>query len=142
MGPSQVTVVLDCSVAVAWCFEDEADDDTDRILDAVRRDGAVVPAVWGYELANVLAIATRRGRITLADRAAFLDLLGVLPIEVVDLPIPAGIGTVSQICESFNLAAYDAAYLEVAMQRRLPIATLDSKLRVAARNAGIGLFRR
>lgn len=140
MGAPEVTIVLDCSVAISWCFEDEAGDDTDRVLDAVQRDGAIVPAVWGYEIANVLAIASRRGRITIADRTTYLDLLRVLPIEVVDLPIPTGIATIAQLCETLGLAAYDAAYLEVAMQRRLPIATLDSKLRVAAREAGLRLF--
>jgi len=87
VGTPEVTVVLDCSVAITWCFE--ADDDTDRILDAVQRGGAVVPSVWAYEIANVLAVASRRGRITATDRVTYLDLLRVLPIEIVDLPIPA-----------------------------------------------------
>ena len=56
-------LVLDCSLAIAWCFEDEASAAADAILERVRDDGALVPALWVWEVANVLTLAARRGRI-------------------------------------------------------------------------------
>lgn len=73
-------VVLDCSVALSWCFEDEAAEETDALLERVRDEGAVVPALWHLELGNILLQAERRGRIHAADVTTRLALLGDLPI--------------------------------------------------------------
>jgi len=75
-------LVLDCSLAMAWCFEDEASAAADAILERVRDDGALVPALWVWEVANVLTLAARRGRIGGGDVAARLALMTALPIRV------------------------------------------------------------
>jgi predicted nucleic acid-binding protein len=75
-------LVLDCSLAMTWCFEDEASHEADTLLERVRDDGAIVPALWFWEVANVLTLAARRGRITSGDVATRLALLSTLPIRV------------------------------------------------------------
>jgi len=75
-----VSVVIDSSMALTWCFEDEASPQSDAIFERVRDDGAVVPALWHLELANVLLQAEKRGRIALGDVATRLKLISELPI--------------------------------------------------------------
>jgi predicted nucleic acid-binding protein len=67
--------VIDSSVAMAWCFEDEASDATDAVLDRLNEECAVVPAIWPLEVANVLLVAERRGRLSEAQASRFLELL-------------------------------------------------------------------
>jgi predicted nucleic acid-binding protein len=130
--------VLDCSVAIAWCFEDEATADLDALLNRVQHQGAVVPPLWMSEASNVLLMAQRRGRIdreTMQERMALLDML---PIETDDI---AG-GTVWRssvvtLADAEALTVYDAIYLELAIRRGLPLASSDAALRRAARRRGI-----
>jgi predicted nucleic acid-binding protein len=130
--------ILDCSVAVAWCFEDEATAELDALLDRVQHQGAVVPPLWMSETSNVLLMARRRGRIdreTMHERLALLDML---PIETDDM---AG-GTVWRssvltLADVEALTFYDAIYLELAIRLGLPLASSDAALRRAARRRGI-----
>jgi predicted nucleic acid-binding protein len=75
------TFVLDCSITMSWCFEDEASPQSDRLLDRLRDHGALVPALWFWEVANVLNAALRHGRVSAADVSARLRLLTALPIS-------------------------------------------------------------
>lgn len=127
--------VVDASVTMAWCFEDEASAATDAILDRFTTDDAHVPAVWTFEVANVLVVAQRRGRLTSAQRTRFVELLGQLPIIVETGP--PRLGDLVHVAESSGLTAYDAAYLQLGAQLDLPLATLDRRLIEAARAAGI-----
>lgn len=132
--------VLDCSVTLAWCFEDEADRYAGRVLEALGARGAIVPALWPYEVANVLLVAERRRRLRRADSVRFLTLLAALPIEV-DPPLGIeAIPGLGAIAREHRLSAYDAAYLDLAMRERLPLATRDSALGGAARAAAIARF--
>ncbi len=130
--------VLDCSVAIAWCFEDEATADLDALLDRVQHQGAVVPPLWMSEASNVLLMAQRRGRIdreTMQERMALLDML---PIETDD--INSGTvwrSSVVTLADVEALTFYDAIYLELAIRRGLPLASSDAALRRAARRRGI-----
>lgn len=133
-------VVVDASVTMAWCFEDEATQETDDVLDQLRGDEAVVPALWQLEVANVLLIAERRGRITEAQAARFLDLLMHLPIRVDRSP--ADIMAIVAAGRRHDLTAYDAAYLVLAERLAAPLATLDDKLSAAGRAAGVPLLIR
>jgi predicted nucleic acid-binding protein len=67
-------MVIDTSLTMSWCFEDEATEESDAILDRLVHDEAVVPSLWEFEVTNVLLVAERRARITEAQAARFLDL--------------------------------------------------------------------
>ena len=133
--------VLDCSVAMAWCFEDESDGYADAVLDRLDNGTAVVPSHWPLEVANVLLVAERRGRLKEADSTRFLELLGALPIEV-DSETPArAFGAILSLGREHGLSSYDAAYLELAMRESVPVASLDQPLRLAAEGSGVSLLR-
>lgn len=129
--------VLDCSVAVCWCFDDEASPATDALLERVRDEGAVVPSLWQVELANVLLQAERRRRTTAADTTTFLDLIDELPIATDEETVHRALREVLTLARAHGLTAYDATYLELAMRRGLPLATRDAALAAAARRVGM-----
>jgi predicted nucleic acid-binding protein len=129
--------VLDTSIAVAWCFEDEADPAVDALLDGLKARGCVVPALWPLELTNVLLQAERRGRVTMTTVDGRLAAFAALPITV-DTAASSHVGAaVLALARLHGLTTYDAAYLELAMRRRLPLATKDKALRRAGDAVGI-----
>lgn len=132
--------VVDCSVAAAWCFEDEATPQTEALLDRLEADTAVVPALWHLELANVLALSERKGRITPARAAQFIALLGELSIEVDDQTQARALGEILNLARAHKLTSYDAAYLELAMRLGIPLASNDGPLRAAAQKLGVKLL--
>ncbi|HVC61789.1 MAG TPA: type II toxin-antitoxin system VapC family toxin [Acetobacteraceae bacterium] len=133
-------LVLDCSVAVAWCFEDEAAPELDALLDRIQTEGAVVPPLWTLELANVLLMAARRGRIAreaVQERFALLDMLAIETDS-------QGSGTVWRstvlaLAQTETLTFHDAIYLELAIRRGLPLASSDKALRRAAVQRGVAV---
>ena len=130
---AQVSVVIDSSMALTWCFEDEASPQTDALFERVRDDGAVVPALWHLELANVLLQAEKRGRIAPGDVATRLKLISELPIATDHEVAARARREVITLARAENLTAYDAAYLELAIRRSLPLSTRDDALFRAAR---------
>lgn len=130
--------VLDASVAVAWCFQDEATAYTESVLDRLASDvEAVVPAIWPFEVANALLVAERRKRLKLAQTAAFLRLLAGFRITVEPTSSLGLHQRVLPVARERNLAVYDAAYLELAIREGLSLATTDTRLRRAAQAAGV-----
>ncbi len=129
--------VLDCSVAVAWAFEDEAAPEVDALLDRLKVEGAIVPGLWRLEVVNVLTRAERRGRIAFARVGPFLRLLDRLPISVDAGAEERAFREILALARTENLTAYDAAYLELAMRRSAALATRDRALAEAARRAGL-----
>jgi predicted nucleic acid-binding protein len=134
------TFVLDCSIAVAWCFEDEATPQSDALLDRLRDAGAAVPALWSLEVGNALLQAERRGRIPTARVAAFVDLLAGLPIETESDTPTRALREVLALARAESLTIYDASYLELAARRALPLATRDQALERAAKRLGVPLL--
>jgi predicted nucleic acid-binding protein len=132
--------VVDASIAVTWCFEDEASPETDRLFERVRDDGAAVPGLWHLEVGDVLLYAERRGRIGRADVARRLALIADLPI-MVDEETPARAWReILLFARTENLTAHGAAYLELAARRVRPLMTRDDALADAARRAGVTVF--
>lgn len=123
--------VLDCSVTVCWFVKNQASAETDRLLEQLHGGGALVPALWHWELGNVLVRAERRGFITTAQLTATLENIKVLVIT--DVGVDRALSEVLNLARSESLTTYDAAYLDLAMQRKIPLATLDGELRRAAR---------
>ena len=132
-----MSVVIASSVALTWCFEDEASPQTDELFERVRDDGAVVPALWHLELANVLLQAEKRGRIAPADVTTRLKLISELPITTDHEAAARAWREVIGLARAENLTAYDAAYLELAIRRSLPLSTRDDTLLRAARRIGV-----
>jgi predicted nucleic acid-binding protein len=122
---------------MAWCFEDEWSPDSDALIDQVRDEGAIVPALWKWEVANVLSVAARRQRIRAADVALALQLLSELPIEI-DQEAPARAWRETlYLAEKERLSVYDSAYLELAMRLNVPLATTDKALRRSCEILGL-----
>jgi predicted nucleic acid-binding protein len=132
--------VVDSSIALTWCFEDEASPETDRLFERVRDDGAVVPGLWHLEVANVLLRAEQRGRISRADVARRLMLISDLPIATDQETTPRAWRETLSLARAENLTAYDAAYLELAERRGLPLMTRDNELGAAAKRLGVTVF--
>lgn len=132
--------VLDCSIAIGWCFEDEASPAGDALLERTRDHGAAVPALWHWEVANVLAMAVRKGRLAPGDAQARLSLLGALPITADPLGAARAFRETFLLAQMHALTSYDAAYLELAMRLGLPLATNDNALRAAAEAVGVPLL--
>jgi predicted nucleic acid-binding protein len=135
-----VSVVIDASIMLSWYFEDERTPASNAVPDQVTAAGAVVPSLWKLETANGLQIAIRRQRIDAAFRDLALFHLARLPITIdPETDLHAWITTL-QLADHFQLTTYDAAYLELAQRRMLPLATLDAQLRRAAEALGLTLL--
>lgn len=132
--------VLDASFTFQWLFEDEATPEGDVALAAIRLGGAAVPALWPLEITNVLGIAERRGRLAPDAVIGALELLRSLPLDVAVPSSLAETEIVLDLMRRHRLTAYDATYLALAICRRLPLATKDGDLLVAAPAAGVVLF--
>jgi predicted nucleic acid-binding protein len=133
--------VCDASVALAWCFRDEANADTDRLLaDAIAGKQIFVPAHWPTEILGALSRGARRQRIEARDLDQFLDDLAQFNI-VVDLRgMQEQWAEALPLIRTYQLSAYDAAYLALAKRLQLPLATFDSSLRMAATVEGVSLI--
>ena len=135
-----MSLVLDSSAALAWIYAEETTDAVRQIFESVAENGAHVPALWRLEVANSLTVAVRRGRIDVAFRNAALADLALLDITTDPHTDAYGWTTTLHLADRFQLTLYDAAYLELSIRHSAPLATLDDKLRKAAKLAGVMLF--
>jgi predicted nucleic acid-binding protein len=138
--PAQDDFVLDCSVTMAWCFDDEATPYTDGVRDSLADNRAVVPTIWPLEAANATVMGGRRTLLDEARSKRFFELLEALPIAVDDETSSRAFGDIVHLARTYQLSAYDAAYLELAIRRGLPLACNDGNLKTAAVAAGVLLF--
>jgi predicted nucleic acid-binding protein len=135
-------VVIDASVALAWCFPDESSDYADDVLVALEGHPILVPALWPIEITNALLVAERRKRVKESAIRRFVELLQGLTIVMASQSITEGVSNILPLAREYSLSAYDAAYLHVALQHSAPLATLDNSLQKAVRKAGIEIFSR
>ncbi len=135
--PPKEGLVIDSSVSIAWCFPDEQDEYSQSVLDALASERAVVPDFWHLEVANTLLVGERRKRSTQVNTVTWLGFLASLPITVDEETRLHAFGITTSLARERNLSAYDAAYLELAMRRGLPLATLDDRLKAAALAVGV-----
>jgi len=131
--------VVDNSVVMSWCFEDESQNYSDKILDALGEHGALVPGIWPLEVANVLLVAQRKKRLGKADAARFITLVRSLPIQVVQETPGRVLGEILALAHDTGLSSYDASYLDLAMREGLPLATLDKAMKKAAKRSHVSL---
>jgi len=128
--------VLDASVAACWAFDDEDHPDARLALERLRTEEALVPALWWFELRNILIVSERRQRITPPDTAVFLGAVSRLGVREDRRPVEDDILRLARV---HRLSVYDAAYLEVAQREALALATLDHAMQMAALAEGIPL---
>jgi predicted nucleic acid-binding protein len=138
--PGVAEFVLDGSLALAWYFKDEADPYADAVAARFPTARAAVPVIWPLQVANAVLMGERRQRSTEAQAAKWLGYLGSLPISVDDETNNRAWGDVLSLARAQRLSVYDAAYLELARRRGLPLATLDDKLKAAASAVGAPAF--
>lgn len=129
--------VLDGSITLAWCFPDERKPYSQGVLNSLDRARAWVPSFWPLEVANALLMGERRKRSTEADTIKWLSFLAALPIAIDDETVGRCWPDALPAARLHNLSVYDAAYLELALRRGLPLASMDDKLNAAASTAGV-----
>jgi predicted nucleic acid-binding protein len=133
-------LVLDASIALAWCFADEATPVTDALLDRLADDEATAPASWRLEVANALAMAERRGRLSVAGLTRSVSLLQRLAVSIDSEGAERDFRELLDMARGERLTVYDAAYLELALRLGLPLASKDAKLRKAGAGLGLALL--
>lgn len=130
---------LDCSMTMAWCFENEATPYSESVLEALADGEALVPPIWSLEVANVLVVGERKKRLLPAQSLRFVELLQSLPItlDAEVRPLAELLG----LAREQSLSAYDASYLDLAVRTGLPLASLDGPLLEAADRFGVARFK-
>jgi len=135
-----MSCVIDASIVLGWTFKDEYTPALQRLERQVATKGAVVPALWHLEVANALLQGERRGRITHADCAAQLSSLSALPVDVDQETLARAWLDTLALARMHRLTVYDAAYLELAARKGLPLASLDAELTGAAKKIGVAVL--
>ncbi|HEX5035891.1 MAG TPA: type II toxin-antitoxin system VapC family toxin [bacterium] len=133
--------VLDCSITMAWLFEDQAERYTEAVLESLEKKAALVPFLWSYEVANALAAGERRKIVTASQSTRFLELLHNLQIAFQPVHDLKHEELLLSKARNFGLSSYDASYLALAMSRGLPLATRDKALLAACSKAGVEVYR-
>jgi predicted nucleic acid-binding protein len=133
-------IVIDASVALAWCFPDEASAYADKVLVALEGHAVVVPALWSIEITNALLIAERRKRVKQPEIRRFVELLSELTVVMDSRSVTETVSNILPLGGEHLLSAYDAAYLDVAIRHGAPLATLDRHLQKAGDKVGIEIF--
>ena len=129
--------VIDNSVVMAWCFQDETSQYADDILDRLENTAGFAPSIWPLEVCNVLLVAERKRRISEAGSTRFIALLAELPIIVEQESPDRMIKEIFALARKHRLSSYDASYLDLAMRKGFPIATLDKGLLAAAKRSEV-----
>ena len=131
-------IVIDASVTLAWCFPDEQTPLSLAVLDRLKAgESAIVPAFWSVEVLNSLLVGERRGRISPEQTQAFLRSIQALRPTLDDASLDQVFGSVQKLCRDHRLSPYDALYVDLAMRKKSPLATLDQPQRDAAKALGI-----
>jgi len=133
-----VGIVLDASTTLSWAFDDEAGKYSDAVLEFVIENHAIVPSLWNYEIANGVLVGLRRARLSVDEAVAFAEDLAAMDIQV-DASALEPLALLAEAVDS-SLTAYDAAYLMLARETGLPLATRDRELIRAARKSGVDIF--
>ena len=135
-----IEFVLDCSISISWVLVDEDDDYANSILDLMTDATAFVPGIWSLEVVNTLLVAERRNRMTIEQSEQAIKLLQSLPIVIDTLTSSQAFQQTLKLGREQSLASYDAAYLELALRKNLPLATNDNRLIEAAKRCQVRLM--
>jgi len=133
--------VLDASVAVSWCITDEDERYAESVLEDLHGSTAIVPAIWPLEVGNGLVIAERRDRLIEDGLSQSLHFLSRLPVVCEQYEPSHHFTQTVPLARAHSLSVYDASYLELAMRKGLPLATMDAALAKAAKKCGVAKYR-
>ncbi len=133
-------MVLDASITIAWVNEQETTPAIEAVFASLDQTRAFVPELWWLEVANALQMGVRRHRFSAEKRAIYLRTLGGFTITTDHETGSRAWNETLALSDRHNLTVYDAAYLELALRRQLPLATLDGELRTAAATGGVALL--
>lgn len=133
--------VIDNSVVMSWCFQDETNKYADTVLECLEEGRAHVPAIWPLEVSNVLLVAERRKRLSQADSSHFISLLFELPIIVEQESPERMLSEILALAREYKLSSYDASYLDLAMRKGLPLATTDMNIIEAAKRSSVSILK-
>ena len=128
--------VVDTSIILAWCLDDEASDLADAVVGRLILEGGIAPGHWPLEVANALRSAERRGRIDEPGLRRLRPRLSLLPVEVVPVELSTALGVI-ETARLHDLSVYDATYLDLADIRGIGLATVDGRLADACRSVGV-----
>jgi predicted nucleic acid-binding protein len=132
--------VVDTSIVMSWCFEDEENSYAEAVLESLESAQAFVPAIWPLEVGNVLLVAERKKRLSQTAVVRFLSLLDGLPITVEQETRDRMLKEIVSLAREHGLSTYDASYLDLAMRLDLPLATQDTFLAKAAKKSKVPAF--
>jgi|SRR5581483_10991680 predicted nucleic acid-binding protein len=133
--------VADCSIGVGWIHPSQANELTMRLLEDAKGGALVyVPSIWHLEVANALLVAVRRKLMTEVHRQSGLALLSQLRVVLDHETSSVAFTTISELAVKYSLSAYDAAYLELARRKSMPLASRDEPLKAAAKKSGVKLL--
>ena len=132
--------VIDNSIVMSWCFEDEGNSYAEAVLESFEAGQAFVPAIWPLEVGNVLLVAERKKRLSQASVVRFLELLGGLPIVVEQETPERMFKEIVSLAREHRLSTYDASYLDLAMRLDLPLSTQDTSLVKAAKKCKVPIY--
>jgi predicted nucleic acid-binding protein len=133
-------ILVDASIALSWCFENECTPATNAALKHLQEYDSIVPQYFWLELANAILQSEKSGRVTGDEAAEFIALIADLQIELDENQELCAFTEIRARAHQQDLTAYDALYLDLALRRRLPLATLDTALIRAAGCTGVYLF--
>ena len=140
-GVPMELIVLDCSIVMSWFFEDESDVYAAAIEAGIPDLQFWVPGHWSLEIVNTALVGIRRGRTTDQKVSCLRALIATYPVIVDPETAVAAWGETLRLAQLYRLSSYDAAYLELALRLKLPLATIDQPLAKAAGLAGLTLFQ-
>lgn len=135
-----MSFVLDASIALSWCFADEATNHTWKLLERLEQETAFVPSLWSLEVTNILILAERQKRISYAHVIQSFELMASLPIQLDEETGYRAFHETCQLAYTEKLTSYDASYLELAIRLGIPLATKDKALAKVAKKLGVMLL--
>ena len=136
-----MSIVIDASAALAWCFSDERTPESAALLDYVSVNGAKVPQIWPLEVANALIVGQLRNRITEADASEQLENFSHLPIAIDDMTASMAWTGILSLARQHRLTTYDASYIELALRSQHPLATRDTAMIAAAKKLNVEILQ-
>lgn len=131
--------VIDASVVLAWCLEDESSEMAEAAIERLMAEGGIAPAHWPVEIASALRSAERRGRLDEASIGHLRPRLAALPVEILPVELSTALNAI-ETARRHEISVYDACYLDLADIRGVGLATVDARLAIACRSSGVPLI--